>query len=424
MDCSDIFFTRNISITSRKTGPARFVLTGTLEDERLLPYRQFHTGIQKNPGMIHHIRVNLEISLKGLEIISASAEMPCVPDEDCLGIKDSVKQLVGLRISRGFTKKVKDVMGESKGCVHMTNLVQSMGSAAVQALWAFYSTGKVDKGARSESAEQSLLLNSCWLWRPGGPYVEKLWAAKDNSGAAGIGGGFTEKKSVITIDGPSGAGKSTISRLVADCLSFTYLDTGAIYRAVALCAIQKGISSEDSAGLANLCRSLRLEFKKGMNGVAVFSENHDISREIRTEEVGMMASRISALPEVRHCLLELQRSFAGQGGLVAEGRDMGTVVFPQAKLKIYLDAAPAERARRRYLELLEKGIEADYKSIEADIIKRDRQDTERDTAPLRPANGSIVVDSTGLSLREVVEKIMELARQVGLMPQTAEGHKL
>ncbi len=217
-----------------------------------------------------------------------------------------------------------------------------------------------------------------------------------------------EKKMVITIDGPSGSGKSTISKRIAAHLNYTYLDTGAMYRAVGLKARKEGIDL-DSPGheeqLARLLETIDLRLEPagpGEDDVRVFVDDQDLSREIRTAEMGLVASRISAEPVVRKKLTAMQQQMGKNGGVVAEGRDTGTVVFPRAERKFYLDASPEERARRRWLQLREKGQEIDRQEILAQIKKRDSDDSSRSLAPLTPASDAKVVDCSTMSADEVV----------------------
>ncbi|BAT71653.1 cytidylate kinase [Thermosulfidibacter takaii ABI70S6] len=213
---------------------------------------------------------------------------------------------------------------------------------------------------------------------------------------------------IIAIDGPAGSGKSTVSKLVAQKLGATYLDTGAIYRALGYLALKKGVSLDDEDSLEKLARAMKLEMYTTEEGQKVLLEGEDISKRIRTEEIGMAASKVSRHPKVRAALLDLQRSFAQKGSVVAEGRDTGTVVFPNADIKIFLTASPEVRARRRYLELKEKGIKADYDDILESVLQRDKQDSSRSVAPLRPAEDAVIIDTSDLSIEEVVNSILKL----------------
>lgn len=209
-------------------------------------------------------------------------------------------------------------------------------------------------------------------------------------------------RDIVTIDGPSGAGKSTISRMLAAELHYTYLDTGAMYRAVGLKIQDAAVDPEDLGALTTLLAGLQLDLQSHGGETLVLLDGKDVSREIRTPEMSLLASRISAIALVREKLTGLQRQIGSKGALVAEGRDMGTVVFPEAGHKFYLDAAPEERARRRCLQLQESGMLADYQDVLAQIIKRDRDDSARALAPLKPAADGIIIDSSSLSQSEVL----------------------
>lgn len=215
---------------------------------------------------------------------------------------------------------------------------------------------------------------------------------------------------VIAIDGPAGAGKSTAARLLAKRLGYKLVDTGALYRGVAFISKERGIAPDDPEGLASLARSLKLDFRADEEGRSrLLIDGVDRDDAIRNELVAALASRISQLPELRAALLELQRRFGKDGGVVLEGRDIGTVVFPDAELKIFLVADPAVRARRR---LLQQGVdEPDADQIAAEtarLLERDRIDSEREVAPLRKAKDAIEVDTTDLTFEEQVQRILSL----------------
>jgi cytidylate kinase len=215
-----------------------------------------------------------------------------------------------------------------------------------------------------------------------------------------------EKKFIITIDGPAGAGKSTVSYTLAKKLNYIYLDTGALYRGLAYKALKFKISLDDVSALTDLCSSTKVVLKNIDGQMKVSVDGEDVEEKIRTEEVGLAASKISTFAVVRERLLNLQREAGAQGGIVAEGRDMGSVVFPHADYKFYLDANLEERIKRRYKELLEKGASVEYKSIQKDMFTRDKQDKQREIAPLKAPDGAIIIDSDILSIPEVVEKII------------------
>lgn len=212
----------------------------------------------------------------------------------------------------------------------------------------------------------------------------------------------------IAIDGPAGAGKSTIAKLVAKKKGFIYVDTGAMYRAMALHMLKKGIDGHDSERVSAECQNadITIAYENGEQIVRLNGEN--VNSMIRTEEVGNMASLTSAIPAVRSRLTLLQKKLADENDVVMDGRDIGTVVLPNADVKVFLTASSAVRAKRRYDELLEKGGTPDLKKIEEDIILRDRQDTERETAPLKQADDAVLVDSSYMSIDEVAEKILSL----------------
>jgi cytidylate kinase len=224
---------------------------------------------------------------------------------------------------------------------------------------------------------------------------------------------------VIAIDGPSGAGKSTIAKLLAKDLGYDYLDTGALYRAVALSLLRLGLheESEEQAIVAALEKT-KVAFRQGK----VYLNHKDVSQEIRSPEASHYASVFSARRVVRDYLLDVQREALQHADLVAEGRDMTTVVFPYADIKCYLDATAEERARRRTLELKAKGYECDEEQIRIDILERDARDSGRDISPLKKAEDALLIDSTGLSVEEVFRKLLELIRQGQTSPMKgAEG---
>lgn len=213
---------------------------------------------------------------------------------------------------------------------------------------------------------------------------------------------------IVTIDGPSGAGKSTISRMMAAKLRFTYLDTGAMYRAVGLAVERQGIDLADNGALQGILDAIHIELMPNEHDdVRVLLNGEDISAAIRTPAMALVASKVSANPLVRGKLTELQRAMGRRGGIVAEGRDMGTVVFPDAAYKFYLDASPEERARRRYEQLRQKGQDADYQEILDQIVKRDYDDSRRALAPLKPAADAIIVDSSAMDPEAVVAFMLQ-----------------
>jgi cytidylate kinase len=220
------------------------------------------------------------------------------------------------------------------------------------------------------------------------------------------------KRLLIVIDGPAGAGKSTAARILARQLGYRYLDTGATYRVVALRAKQAGITPEMIAELGRLCAEIRIGFEDTEEGQRVYMDGRDVTEAIRTPEISMLASRISQAKVVRDALVDLQRSMGGSG-VVAEGRDMGLVVFPQADVKFYLDAGPEERGTRRYKELLNRGITADLDRVREDTNRRDREDRNREVAPLQQAPDAITIDSSGLTPEEVVKKMLAVIKGKG-----------
>ena len=217
-----------------------------------------------------------------------------------------------------------------------------------------------------------------------------------------------DPKAIVTIDGPSGAGKSTISRGLAARLHFTYLDTGAMYRAVGLALERQGIDLADTTALTQCLAAIELTLvPNGDDDVRVLLNGEDISQSIRTPEMGMVASRVSANPLVREKLTGLQRQLGETGSIVAEGRDMGTVVFPKATCKFFLNASAEERARRRQAQLAEKGQIVDYQEILDQISKRDYDDSRRELAPLKPAPDAILVDSSSMGPEAVIAFMLD-----------------
>ena len=217
---------------------------------------------------------------------------------------------------------------------------------------------------------------------------------------------------IITIDGPAGAGKSTVGKMLAQRLKYLYLDTGAMYRAVALRVKERGVNPEDEESLKRLCRDLDITFKEGHQGQRVICQGKDVTERIREPEMGWMASAVSMKRPVRQAMVRLQRKIGAKGKVVAEGRDTGTVVFPWAKYKFFLNAELGERTRRRHRELTAKGISTDMKKVEKEIRERDEQDSFRELAPLHPAADARQIDSTGIPPEEVVESILAIMEKV------------
>ncbi|MCG6534269.1 MAG: (d)CMP kinase [Syntrophales bacterium LBB04] len=218
-----------------------------------------------------------------------------------------------------------------------------------------------------------------------------------------------KRKLIITIDGPAGAGKSTVSKALAARLSYIYLDTGVFYRAFAFRAKQDGILPDEDAKLAKLGKDLKIQFKNDNGQSSVLIDGEEVREvNIRTEEISLLASSMSARPSVRQALLKIQREVGSEGGIVAEGRDMGTVVFPDADFKFYLDARPDERVIRRYREITSKNIVIDYEQVQIDLMRRDKLDSEREIAPLKPADDACLIDSTQMTVDDVVDKMMSL----------------
>lgn len=214
---------------------------------------------------------------------------------------------------------------------------------------------------------------------------------------------------ILTIDGPSGAGKGTVSRAVAKKLGWHYLDSGSIYRSLAIAALKQHINVEDEAAVVNIAQAMQLEFDCG-DELVVRLDGDDITSELGLESTGNTAAIVAAFPEVRRVLLQKQKDFRHLPGLVADGRDMGTVVFPDAENKVFLTASAAERAKRRHKQLIEKGIDVNLVQITKEIEERDRRDMERKTAPLAMASDAFYIDSSDMTLESVIDEVLNLIR--------------
>jgi len=226
---------------------------------------------------------------------------------------------------------------------------------------------------------------------------------------------------VITVDGPSGTGKGTLCLSLAQRLGWHFLDSGALYRVLAFAALQTGLDLNDESVLEKCAQDLPVFFDYGNSETAevrILLHDRDVTEAIRTEACGNAASRIAATPGVRQALLARQRGFRQSPGLVADGRDMGTVVFPDAELKIFLVASPEERAARRHNQLKEKGLSVNLPTLLKDIAERDRRDSQRAVAPLQPAPDAVVMDTTGVSAASVLEQVVQLAKDRALISET------
>ena len=220
---------------------------------------------------------------------------------------------------------------------------------------------------------------------------------------------------VITVDGPSGAGKGTISHLLSETLGWHFLDSGALYRVTGQACLIEGVSWDDHSAVAEIARHLDVSFTAAASGeILVAYKGRDVSRDIRTEEGGRGASTVAAIPSVREALLARQRELRQPPGLVADGRDMGTVVFPAAELKIFLTASALERAERRYKQLIAKGENVSLPRLLEDIEERDERDSSRDVSPLIPAEDAIVIDSTATTIEDVFDQVMQKVTERGL----------
>lgn len=222
---------------------------------------------------------------------------------------------------------------------------------------------------------------------------------------------------VVAIDGPAGSGKTTVARRTARRLGYTLVDTGALYRCVALAAVRRGVDPADAEGLAGLAADCRIRFEEGQDEQLVYLDGEDVTWAIRQPDVSEMASRVSALPPVRTALLGVQRALGRDGGVVLEGRDIGTVVFPDAEVKVFLQADDDIRARRRFAELRARGVDVCLEETRADMLRRDRRDAARDVAPMKPAHDAVVLDTGPLDIDEVVDRV------AGLVDERAGGSR-
>ena len=216
---------------------------------------------------------------------------------------------------------------------------------------------------------------------------------------------------IIAIDGPSGAGKSTLAKRLAKTLGYTYVDTGAMYRALALKVLRRGVDLADDARMAQLVQSTEIDLREIDGKLVVLLDGYDVATEIRTPEVSQMASKVSALKSVRARLLDFQRAMGQRGSVVAEGRDIGTVIFPQAEVKIFLDASTHERARRRYEELRAAGRSVDFDETLRELAERDKRDSERELAPLSQAEDAVLIDTSKFDAERVAALVLNLVQK-------------
>lgn len=226
---------------------------------------------------------------------------------------------------------------------------------------------------------------------------------------------------VITIDGPSGSGKGTISSLLAQRLGWRFLDSGALYRLVALACQNHAIELDNVEAVVTIAAHLDVQFDTRTTGTRILLEGEDVTDSIRTETIGNAASKVAAIPSVREALLARQRDFLGEPGLLADGRDMGTVVFPDANLKIFLTASAEERAKRRYNQLKDKGLDVNLSDLLNEISERDKRDSERSVSPLIAADDAVLVDSTGKGIEAVFEQVFHLCEEKGLVKTGAQS---
>jgi len=406
----DLLHSRNMTVSTYEIGQDEILVEGVLRDERFCPVISSTEGIELPAGVVHHMTVEMTLAVPTLEILSIDAAMPAHPFPECLEMCATVRQLEGLRLTSGYTAEVQRKLGRANGCLHLTNLLLAMGSAAVQGAWSFFGRKRKRKLAASSllmEEKASVVVDSCRVWRKDGPMAAKLRRRMENAASEPEDGKKIGRELVITIDGPAGSGKSTVSKRLAERLSYLYLDTGALYRAVAWLAIREGTRQDDEGALADLCRRAPVSVTRAGGRVRYFAGGKDVSDQIRTEEVGLAASRISAVPAVRKALLPVQREAGKNGGIVAEGRDMGTVVFKNADVKFYLEASEQVRIQRRFKELAAKGENADFSRVANDLSLRDRQDRERATAPLKVPRGAIVIDTSALDIDQVLQRMLD-----------------